>query len=65
MNEADGMLIDDSTHPPPDDNLAMPGFGSTKPAGGDLPVFENSAAQIHALIAAFCPKIGVNGNARA
>ena len=27
------------------------------PAGGDLPVFENSAAEIHALISAFCAKV--------
>lgn len=35
------------------------------PAGGDLPVFENSAAEIHALINAFCPKIGLDGHASA
>jgi len=35
------------------------------PAGGDLPVFENSAAEIHALIAAFSSKIDVAGHARA
>ena len=34
------------------------------PAGGDLPVFENAAAQIHALISTFCPKIGVSNDAR-
>lgn len=30
------------------------------PAGGDLPVFENSAAEIHAMIAAFAAKIDAN-----
>ena len=35
------------------------------PAGGDLPVFEAAAAEIDALITAFCPKIGLSASAGA
>ena len=33
------------------------------PAGGDLPVFEDSATEIHALISAFCTKIATPNHA--